>query len=376
MLKKIELFEARKDGYHVYRIPNIVVTKNNVVLVTTEARQGRGGDWDNIDVMMRRSIDGGVTFEPRVKIVDHKDYGEGPSNNFVFISDMQSGRVVSVFCNNYSRVFTMYSDDDGVTFTKPTEITDVFNYFKKDYEWSVCATGPGHGIQLKNGRMIIPVWLSVGTGNEFGKDHLGHRPSDITSIYSDDGGLNWKPGEIICRNKDSVNEKIITNPNETTAVELSDGRILFNIRSESDSKRRFIAISPNGYSDWDLIGFDENLLEPVCMGSIIKNQYIYNNNLILFSNPDNLENELIPPGNNVSHDRKCLTIHISNDDCKTWFNKKILEEGPAGYSDLAQLKTGEFLCFYECDLESGMFDDKYLRLAKFDLNWLLEIRLA
>ena len=65
--------------------------------------------------------------------------------------------------------------------------------------------------------------------------------------------------------------------------------------------------------------------------------------LILFFNPDNLENELIPPGNNVSHDRKRLTMHISNDDCTTWFSKKILEEGPAGYSDLAQLKGGEFL---------------------------------
>ena len=79
----------------------------------------------------------------------------------------------------YSRVFRKYSDDDGATWSDPEEITETFNRFHNDYDWKVCATGPGHGIQLNNGRMIIPVWLSDGSGTEMGKGHLGHRPSII-----------------------------------------------------------------------------------------------------------------------------------------------------------------------------------------------------
>ena len=72
MYKNIDLFEARKDGYHVYRIPGIIVTKNNVIVASTEARNNRGGDWDPIDVFIRRSFDQGDTFHERQLIVDHK----------------------------------------------------------------------------------------------------------------------------------------------------------------------------------------------------------------------------------------------------------------------------------------------------------------
>ena len=265
MFKNIDLFEARKDGYHVYRIPGIIVTKNNVVVATTEARTKGGGDWDPNDVLMRRSFDAGNTFQERKLIVDHKNYGEGPISNFVLIPDRTSGRVIALYCYKYSRVFTMFSDDDCSTFSEPIEITDTFNQFHQDYDWRVCATGPGHGIQLENGRMIVPVWLSDGSGSEMGKGNLGHRPSIITSIYSDDCGMTWKRGDIICRNKDIVNQQVLINPNETIAVQLSDSSVMFNIRSESEIQRRLIAISHDGATNWKIKGFDNSLLEPICI---------------------------------------------------------------------------------------------------------------
>ncbi len=97
MIEKQDLFEARTNGYHTYRIPGIAVARNDVVLVTTEARPGGGGDYDFNDVLMRRSTDGGRTFGPVVKIVDHATYGAGPASNFVMIPDCNSGRVVAVF---------------------------------------------------------------------------------------------------------------------------------------------------------------------------------------------------------------------------------------------------------------------------------------
>jgi hypothetical protein len=36
----------------------------------------------------------------------------------------------------------------------------------------------------------------------------------------------------------------------------------------------------------------------------------------------------------------------------------------------AVLADGTILCLYECDIVTGMADDRYLRLTRFDLEWL------
>src|SRR2546429_160135 len=45
-LIKTQLFEGGQDGYKLYRIPGIVVTKHGTVLVYCEARKFTGGDWE------------------------------------------------------------------------------------------------------------------------------------------------------------------------------------------------------------------------------------------------------------------------------------------------------------------------------------------
>ena len=58
---KTDLFVAGEGGYKLYRIPGIVVTAGGTVLAYCEARKGDSGDWGIIDVMLRRSTDGGKT---------------------------------------------------------------------------------------------------------------------------------------------------------------------------------------------------------------------------------------------------------------------------------------------------------------------------
>jgi sialidase-1 len=366
-VEKQNLFEARTSGYHTYRIPGIAVTKNKTVLVTTEARPGVGGDYDFNDVLMRRSTDGGRTFAPPVKIVDHSSYGDGPASNFVMFPDRNTGRVVAMFFHDYARVFTIHSDDDGATWSTPVEITAVFEQFLPEYPWRVCANGCGHGLQLRSGRMIAPVWLSDGGGSENGS-HRGHRPSVLASVYSDDCGQTWQRGDIVCRHGDVVEGVTLHNPSETTAVELSDGRVLFNIRHETTNHRRLVAISPDGASRWQDFHFDEALLEPICMASLLRYDWPAGDQpgRILFSNPDNLEQTMTT----WALDRKRLTIKLSRDDGRTWPVSKVLEPGPAGYSALARLADGTILCLYECDQVESMCDDRYLRLARFNLQWL------
>ncbi len=368
MIEKQNLFEARTKGYFTCRIPGMIATSSNAVLVTTEARPGRGGDYDFNDVLMRRSTDGGRTFEPFVKLIDHATYGDGPASNFVMIPDRDSGRIVAVFCHDYARVFTLYSDDEGATWSEPVEITATFEEFRQDYPWRVCATGPAHGTQLRNGRMIIPVWLSDGSGGEFGPKHRGHRPSIVTVIYSDDCGATWQPGDIVCRNGDVFDGETVVNPSETVAVELEDGGVMFNIRSESKIHRRLTAVSPDGTRSWHSQRWDHELLEPVCMASLIRYDWPDGDQPghILFANPDNLEQTMVEWG----FDRKRLTVKLSFDDGRTWSVSKMLEEGPSGYSDLAVLPDGTILCLYECEILTGMGDDRYVRLARFDMDWL------
>lgn len=365
MVEKQNLFEARKNGYWTCRIPAIAVTRNDVVLVTAEARPGRGGDYDFNDVLLRRSLDGGRTFGPSLKLIDHRAYGDGPVSNMVIIPDRSSGRVHAVFCHDYARVFSMHSDDDGDTFSSPEEITPVFATFRHDYPWRVCATGPGHGLQCRNGRMIIPVWLSDGSGTEMG-GHRGHRPSIVSLIYSDDRGLTWQRGEIVCRHGDVVDGVTVVNPSETVAVELSDGRVMVNIRSESQPHRRLVAVSRDGVSRWEVRGFDDALLEPVCMASILRLNWPQPGRpgRILFANPDTTEQTMV----RWALDRKRLTVKMSEDDGATWTVLRVLEEGPSGYSDLACLRDGTVFCFYECDIVTRMCDDRYLRLARFGLE--------
>jgi sialidase-1 len=304
-------------------------------------------------------------------VVGHTQYGPGPISNFVMIADRQdgaySGSVHALYCHSYSRCFYMHSTDDGATFSDPVEITESMAAFRKRYPWRVIAFGPGHGIQLENGRLVVPVWMSDGSGTEFGSGKLGHRPSESAAIYSDDHGQTWQCGDTLVRTDERFH-----NPSETIAVQLSDGRVLFNVRTEGKENRRLIAISADGAHGWSEPRFDEALLEPVCMASIIKlnAKSPQNVNYILFANPDNLENELVPLGGNLAHDRKRLTVKLSPDDCQSWPVSRILEHGPSAYSDLAVTPDGTILCIYENGMVERMTDTRYVTVARFDLAWV------
>src|SRR3954465_6392863 len=67
--EKTDLFEANTGGYAHYRIPGIVATPKGTLLAYCEARKSARGDWGTIDVFLRRSTDGGKTWEPARNIV-------------------------------------------------------------------------------------------------------------------------------------------------------------------------------------------------------------------------------------------------------------------------------------------------------------------
>src|SRR5262245_10524605 len=70
VLEKIDLFEAEQDGCAPFRNPGIVVTAKGTTLAYCEAGLNSGSDWGTIDIMLRRSTDGGKTWQPRAKIAN------------------------------------------------------------------------------------------------------------------------------------------------------------------------------------------------------------------------------------------------------------------------------------------------------------------
>ncbi len=330
--EKVTVFEPQAGAYASMRIPALVLTKKGTLLAFCEGRISSASDWADMDLLMKRSTNKGINWSETKIIAARKD-GRPISNATPIVDD--NGTIHLLYHRGYEQAFYTKSTDDGKTWTSPIDITSVFEKFKPAYNWQVLAPGPGHAIQLKNGRLVVPVWLA---DPDKLLPHKSHRPSCIATIYSDDHGQTWQNGEII-----AINNPDFKNPSETVAVELEDGRVMLNIRNETAVRRRAISYSANGATNWTKPVFDDELYEPICMASLIKlpRRNIDKQTTLLFINPDN-------PGDPKAL-RKNLTAKISRDSGESWTIKKILDPGFAGYSDVAASLKGEVYCLYEAN---------------------------
>jgi sialidase-1 len=361
LFEKSDVFPPGLNGVTRYRIPGIVVTSKGTVLAYAEARRNDSSDWGEIEIHLRRSVDGGKTWEASKHIAHHgvrlegnprkKEGGESEQtvNNPVAIVDHETGTIEFLYCINYARCYTMRSIDDGLTWSAPVDITAAFEPFRAKVDWKVIATGPGHGIQIKSGRLVVPIWLAYGKTGD-------HAPSAAGTLFSDDHGKTWQAGDLCL-----PNEGKFGNPNETMITELSDGRVMLVCRSVSSANRKLVTTSPDGARNWATPVFHDQLWEPICMASIVSHPS--NPGMLIFSNPHTLkldkEGKEVPAGRGK---RENLSIKISRDDGRTWTVNKVLDSGKAAYSDLAVLRDGTVLCLYEADAN--------MVCARFNLEWV------
>ncbi len=369
------IYEAGTNGYFTYRIASMVATKEGSLLAFAAARKGKGGDWDPINIVMRRSTDRGKSWQPLQVVVED---GDLPCDNAMPITDYETGEVHLLYQIDYAKCFYTKSSDDGVSWEKPVEITDVINRFKKIYPWVVLAPGPGHGIQMMNGRLVVPFWLSDGGGKEFGPNHRGHRPSIVVSVYSDDHGKSWQAGEVAVPDND-----ISVIPNETSVIQLADGRVMFNARNESINYRRLITYSEDGATNWSEPYFHDAFFEPICFASMVRYsmQPAQSKNRILFCNPDSRHDPWVAgkastPRSARNRHRTNLTVRMSYDEGHTWPVSKIVDPGIAGYSDMAVTSDGTIHVLYEGGSIEGWdnnhFKNQAMSVVSFNLEWLTD----
>lgn len=347
-LHPVDVFPAGMNGVTLYRIPGMVVTKQGTLLAYCEARHNSAADWGEIEVHLRRSLDRGDSWLPAVKIAHEgvrlegnpaKSKGgehEQTVNNPVAMVIPSSGRIVMLYCINYARCFQIQSDDDGQSWTKPVEITAAFEPFRKQHNWRVIATGPGHGIMLRTGRLVVPVWLAYGKPG-------AHHPSFAATIYSDDGGQSWNAGEVAVDNHEPYGD-----PNESIAATLANGHVLLMSRNVSATNRKLLTTSGDGATGWSKPEFHPQLREPICMSSLISVPKIPGT--LIYSGPDTeAVDDAGKPKPRAGGPRKNLTIKISRDDGESWSAGQTVAPGASAYSDLAIFDDGTLICLYEGD---------------------------
>ena len=344
-----DLFVSGQGGYVRYRIPALAAMLKGTILAFCEARRFTGRDSDQIDLFLRRSLDGGRTFGEVHVVATQHDWVCG---NPAPVVDRDTGTIWLLFCRNYRHgdeamicegraprtVWVTHSDDDGATWSQPREITPQV----KPGGWSWYATGPGHGIQLSSGRLVIPCDHIVFRDGNRQDPHHSH------VVYSDDHGRTWQVGGIVS-----------PGTNECTAFEDAAGRLCLNCRNQhrltEGGNYRAVAWSQDGGLTFSPVVHDAALLEPVCQASVCR--WVDGRDgrdLVLFSNP-------------ASRTRDHLTVRLSVDGGQTWPLGRLLHAGPAAYSDLCVTDKGQILCLYERGHESPY---EAISLARFGLEWL------
>lgn len=333
------LFDVADGLYTQYRIPSIAVTANGTVLAACEAR--RGDDQSPTDIVLKRSTDGGVTFSQQVILAPGASQGYAEMNPMLLAEN--TGSNVHLLWSRWSwgncKYFIMDSTDNGVTWSAARDITYVLDSYKNSsgqYYFaglSGAGMGPGHGIQLTNGTLVVPIYITTSNWTT----------STVASIYSTDGGATWNAGSKV------PNPTGFSKIHENMMVQLSNGYLLTNMRNPGSSYR---AISKAGTvtSSWNSPYSDQTLIDPVCQASVHR----YDSSTILFTNC-------------ASSARNNFTIRMSYDDCNTWALSKLIYAGTSGYSDIAVSPSSSNKTIY-------VFYEKpactKIALARFNKAWV------
>jgi len=368
----VTVFQNGQDGYKIFRIPAIIKAANGDLLAFCEAREG--GDASQIDLVSKRSTDGGATWQKLQVVQNNQDFRDlykrdpqrpitvgNPAPVVDLLDEDHPGRIWLPFNVENDLVFVTYSDDDGRTWAPRRDITaDV-----KPQDWGWYATGPVHSIQLQHkkhrGRIVIPA------DHRRGDDGADRGSNGAQAILSDDHGKTWRLGAV----DDTYDDDL--NANETTVVELNDGRLYFNTRDQngkangtrggaysSDGGETFDP-SPNASYKWfapEVSLFDPPVVECALLRGL-STKLGDRSDLILFSGPD--ENGPTGPG------RSDLRIRYTTDETVTWHDGPLIHEGPAAYSDMVRLQPGEFGILFEAGPKGQKRYDR-INFVRFDLQ--------
>ena len=349
-------------GFKCHRIPALTTATNGWIIAAWDGRPETCQDAPQANsIVYRISKDGGKSWTPiQTALAGTPGANKVGFSDPSFVVDRTTGTIflfsVKSFdaglfqsqlgtdpnARNILHAHVVESHDNGQTWVNPRTITDQVT---AGYEgqWFTRFASSGEGIQLRYGAHAGRLIQQYAVANS------GSTSLMAVSVYSDDHGATWKPGAPSEGNAD-----------ENKVVELSDGRLLLNSRTQGTAGQRLEAISYDGGQTWGPFRHNWDLTDPRNNASIIR---AYPNapqgsaraRVLLFSNADS------------STARANGTIRVSYDDGFTWNEGKVFESGDMAYSTLHALNDGTWGLLYETggykNIDFMRVDAAYLGLS-------------
>lgn len=335
---RVDVFNGGEDGYFAYRIPSFIVAPSSDLLVFCEARKTNLSDDGDIDLLMKRSTDGGKAWLPQALIYEEGGDARIKYGNPTAVVDEATGVIWLAANRDYltqrgaragGTLVLFRSEDSGKTWSNPVDITTSI----KKPDWGHYAFGPGVGVQIHygehKGRLLFPA--------NYRKSFDKRQPSYSHVIFSDDHGKTWELGEAL---GEYTNECQLAE-----IVENGKPGLLINMRNHwgrggfpNKSGSRLVARSFDGGESWDAEAMDRALPEPPCQASLYRYSFAGAGepSRLLFANP-------IGPG------RSNLRVRLSLDEGRTWPHGKLISAGSAAYSCMARLPDNHVGIVYERD---------------------------
>lgn len=344
----LTLFE--NDGTNWYRIPSLIATPGGTLIATCDQRKGSFQDHgQDTDVVMRRSTDGGATWEPGVTLATKPGatLHSGPS-----LIDEKTGRVFKFYrvhpCVKTHRElfeemrdrpeywlewgggnFVIHSDDDGATWSPPRRL----DFHHPDETTPARIANSVHGIQMRDGILLVPA--SCSCADRF--EHNTGLPSRSFLLVSEDGGETWYIGATWSAGYAQM---------EFTIAETRDGRVYVNQRSLGPHRR--VLWIDDFRCNHATLREEPQLPEPVCHAGLHRI-----GDDLFFANPRHANHT----GKYAPEPRRDLALWRSHDDGQTWSEIQSITQTPSGYIDLATApgSARAIACLYECG-DEHMYD--------------------
>ncbi|MFC4122906.1 exo-alpha-sialidase [Nonomuraea zeae] len=354
LFEEVTLWDSSTGTLANYHVHALTVLPDDTVLALSEGRH-EVCDAGPRDLLLRRSTDGGRTWSPSQAVVTSAD---GQSwGNPALVCDRGTGEVFLFYnlsarlpentsCSGDTGVLHVVSSTDGgLTWGQPRVLADLFDHFA--HQWALHSPGPGHGIQLDNGRLLMNVaHRRVIVGNT-----VAERMYGIASVYSDDHGRTWQATGAVPVSADYP-------INEARLVQRADGSVLVNGRAAAGGNRqRIVSVSHDRGLTWSAPKLDGstgqfNAVDAGLLG--------YSRDRVLFSRPD-------------APMRYNMTVSVSYDGAHSFRYSRVVNPGRSYYSDLARLSDGTILLIYGCDGDIASFPLK-VNVCRFNLEWLTQGR--
>lgn len=349
LLKKILVFAPNDEGSKNYRIPAIITANDGSLVVINDKRKNHERDLPaDIDVVSKRSIDGGFTWSDTKTIAKgSENYGYGDP----LVFKAKSGKLVVLFvggvgfhsstAENPIRMYKSESLDNGISWATPKDITAQIygteNNDKDRKEWDGVFFSSGQGLTMSNGRLAGVLVMRKG------KVNYHQNPISNYVVYSDDEGETWQ-----------VSDKALTRGDEAKLVELNNGDVLLSSRGW----HRVFNVSKDKGLTWGKQGVWKELSGNPTNGDMIR----YTSTL-QGSDKDRILHS-IPIGS----DRANVRIFISYDEGQSWRPQRIISPTKSAYSSLTILPDGTIGAYVE---EDDTIPYK-LYFLNFSLEWLTE----